>query len=42
MNEIELFEKIEDAIHKGIYDELLDKTELKLKNCFQAMRWKTF
>lgn len=30
MNEIELFEKIEDAIHKGIYDELLDKTELKL------------
>ena len=36
MNEIELFEKIEDAIHKGIYDELLDKTELKLKKLFSS------
>ena len=30
------YEKIEDAIHKGIYDELLDKTELKLKKLFSS------
>ena len=34
MNEIKLIEEIEDAIHNTKYDELLYKTELKLKKMF--------